>query len=124
MINHTQNNNHFSQILHQAKAILTGASQIFPCELIDLSLKGCLLRFEAPWVEPLEEIFTLEIKLPDNINITMQVSVTHVVANNASFKCEHIGSDSISQLHRLVKDNLADRDILERELLELSDLNK
>ncbi|MCK5191279.1 MAG: PilZ domain-containing protein [Methylococcales bacterium] len=120
----TNDKYYFHRLFHHAKATLNSESRSYPCKIIDISLKGCLLRFDTPWTEPLEDIYSLKFELPDDINIDMQLSVTHVIANDASFKCEHIDRDSISQLHRLVKLNLGDTDILERDLLALSGLEQ
>ncbi len=116
----TNDKRHFHRIFYNADATLSSESSSQSCKLIDISLKGCLLRFEAPWTEPLDSLYSLNLQLSDDVSISMQVSVAHVVGNNAGFKCEHIDIDSISQLRRLVELNLGDSDILERDLLALT----
>ena len=116
----TNDKYHFHRLFHQVKATLNSESHSYPCEIVDISLKGCLLRFDTPWIEPLEDIYNLKVELSDDISIDMLLSVTHVIANDASFKCEHIDDDSISQLHRFVKLNLGNSEVLERDLLALS----
>jgi hypothetical protein len=111
---------HFHRILYNSEATVTNETDSLSCTVIDLSLKGCLLRFQSPWAEPLEKIYTLELQLSNDISITMQISVSHVIGNDAGFKCEHIDIDSISQLRRLVELNLGDSEILERDLLALT----
>jgi hypothetical protein len=49
----------------------------------------------------------------------MALTVSHVVDNNAGFKCKHIDMDSITELWRLVELNLGDNDLLKRDLLAL-----
>ena len=110
----------FHRIFYNADVTLASESETQTCKLVDISLKGCLLKFETPWTNNLEDIYTLNLQLSDNVSITMQVSVAHVVGNEAGFKCEHIDIDSISQLRRLVELNLGDSDILERDLLALT----
>ncbi len=115
----------FHRIFYNADASLLNIdsdSQVVPCKLVDISLKGCLLKFESPWSAPLENVYTLNLQLSEEIKINMQVSVSHVIANEVGFKCEHIDIDSISQLRRLVELNLGDSDILERDILALSEL--
>jgi len=112
----------FHRIFYNSNVTLSGETNSLSCKLVDISLKGCLLRFEEPWTAPLEDLYTLELELSDEIKITMQVSVTHVIGTDAGFKCEHIDIDSISQLRRLVELNLGDSDLLERDLLALTDL--
>ncbi|MCK4842096.1 MAG: PilZ domain-containing protein [Methylococcales bacterium] len=118
----TSNNRHFHRIFYNSDVILKGESKSIPCKLIDISLKGCLLRFDEPWTEPLERLYTLELQLSEDRFIYMQVSVSHVINCNAGFKCEHIDIDSISQLRRLVELNLGDSEMLERDLLALTEL--
>lgn len=113
----------FHRILYQAAATLRGNGHIHDCKILDLSLKGCLLLFDVPWNEDPEHLYTLILKLSDNIDIKMEVSVSHVIGNEAGFKCEHIDIDSISQLRRLIELNLGDSALLERDMLALSELD-
>ena len=120
-VDKTENKRHFHRIIYNAEATLSGNHASHSCNIIDLSLKGCLLRFEQPWSDPLEELYTLTLQLSDSVNIKMEVSVSHVIGNEVGFKCEHIDIDSISQLRRLVELNLGDNTLLERDLLALSE---
>jgi hypothetical protein len=49
----------------------------------------------------------------------MNLSISHVIGNEAGFKCEHIDLDSISTLRRMVELNLGDSTLLERDLIAL-----
>lgn len=111
----------FHRIFYHAQAVLEGAETSYICNIVDLSLKGCLLEFPQPWAGSLETLYTLTLKLSDEISIVMEASVAHVVGNQVGFKCEHIDIDSISRLRRLVELNLGDSELLERELAALSD---
>jgi hypothetical protein len=113
---------HFHRIFYNAEATLNSETNSLPCKVIDISLQGCLVRFNNAWTEPLENIYTLKLQLSEEISIEMQVSVTHVIGNDAGFKCEHIDIDSISQLRRLVELNLGDSKMLERDLLALTEI--
>lgn len=112
----------FHRIFFAAGAILEGPGTRYPCNIVDLSLKGCLLNFAEPWSDSLEPLYKLTLDLTDEISIVMEVSVSHVVGNQVGFKCEHIDIDSICRLRRLVELNLGDSDLLERELAALSEL--
>ncbi len=116
----SEDKRHFHRILYNAQAELTGSQAVYRCKILDLSLHGCLLQFEQPWTDLLEKIYTLTLNLSDTVSIKMEVSVSHVIGNEAGFKCEHIDIDSISQLRRLVELNLGDSTLLERDLLALS----
>ncbi len=115
---------HFHRIFYNADVTLSNELDTHSCQLVDISLKGCLLRFETPWTQPLEDTFTLNLQLSDEVSINMQVSIAHIVGNDAGFKCEHIDIDSISQLRRLVELNLGNSDLLERDLLALTTSSK
>lgn len=115
---------HFYRIFYNSEATLTSDTNSLTCKVIDLSLKGCLLRFDTPWTDSLENIYTLKLQLSEDISISMQISVSHVIGNDAGFKCEHIDIESISQLRRLVELNLGDSQMLERDLLALTNLNE
>jgi len=122
----TENNEqrHFHRIFYQAQVILSNESTQWPCELIDISLHGCLLRFDKHWVQNnLDTLYTLTLELSEETMITMSVSVSHIMTNEVGFKCEHIDLDSISTLRRLVELNLGDNHLLERDLLALSQAN-
>jgi len=112
-------NRHFHRILYTAEAILSCEEKTWHCEIIDLSLKGCLLRFELPWEEDPEKLYTLTLRLSEQVQIKMELTATHVVGNKVGFKCEHIDIDSISELRRLVELNLGSIALLERDLLSL-----
>jgi hypothetical protein len=111
----------FHRIFYHAQAVLEGSETRHLCQIVDLSLKGCLLTFTQPWSDSLEALYTLTLDLTEEISITMEVSVAHVVGHQVGFKCEHIDIDSISRLRRLVELNLGDSELLERELTALSD---
>lgn len=118
----TEDKRRFHRIFYNAEAVLSGAETRYPCHIIDISLKGCLLAFAQPWSGPLDSLYTLTLKLSDEAGIVMDVSVAHVIGNKVGFKSEHIDIDSISCLRRLVELNLGDSELLERELAVLSDL--
>jgi hypothetical protein len=115
----TPDNRQYHRILYKAEATLSSEEKIWPCTITDLSLKGCLLHFDFPWVEDPEKIYILTLDLSEQVQTKMALSVSHVVGNKAGFKCEHIDMDSITELRRLVELNLGDSDLLKRDLLAL-----
>lgn len=115
-----KDNRHFHRILYKADATLNCDNKTWLCEVIDLSLKGCLLGFDFAWKEDLEKTYTLTLQLSEHHQIQMQLSIAHVIGNTAGFKCSHIDLDSISQLRRLVELNLGDSNLLERDLQALA----
>lgn len=121
MTNINNDKRHFHRIFYNADITLSNESVTLSCKLIDISLKGCLLRFDTDWTGPLEDLYTLSLTLSNEVGITMQASVAHVIGTDVGFKCEHIDIDSISQLRHLVELNLGDHELLERDLLALAE---
>lgn len=113
----------YHRIFYNAESLLDSDDKTWPCQIIDLSLKGCLLRFDTSWRENPEKIYTLTLNLSDEIKVMMVLSISHVIDNNVGFKCEHIDIESITALRRLVELNLGDSQLLERDLLALAEGN-
>ena len=117
----TEEHRKFSRIPFDTNIHLVSAEGSWDCKLLDISLKGMLAAMPTNWHSKIGAHYLAEM-LTDNdeATIRMEVSVKHIEANHAGFRCEHIDLDSISHLRRLVELNLGDPDILERELSELS----
>jgi hypothetical protein len=111
----------FSRIPFDTTIHLVSAEGSWDCQLLDISLKGMLAKMPTSWHSKIGDHYLAEM-LTDNdeASIRMEVSVMHIEANHAGFRCEHIDLDSITHLRRLVELNLGNPDILERELTELS----
>lgn len=118
-----RNHRNFHRFFYNAEAKLISGENAYPCEIVDLSLKGCLLAFDHSWQGHSDHPYKLILKLSDEVSIIMEVSAVHTVGNRVGFRCEHIDIDSMSNLRRLVELNLGNSELLERELAGLSDLN-
>jgi len=89
-------------------------------QLIDISLKGALIKKPESWSAGVGDTGQLRIVLSDNISaISMDIKVAHVENDHVGFHCEHIDIDSITHLRRLVELNLGDTELLEREFSAL-----
>jgi hypothetical protein len=109
----------FKRISFDAKTELTQGGKSWPVHLIDLSLKGLLIERPSPWLGDPDKPFIVDIHLNVDIDVQMEVRLTHDDHNHLGFVCEHIGLDSVTHLRRLIELNLADHDELERELAAL-----
>ncbi|SER58649.1 PilZ domain-containing protein [Pseudomonas sp. NFACC02] len=109
----------FKRISFDAKTELTQGPKTWPVHLIDLSLKGLLIERPSPWLGNPDEPFIVDIHLNVDIDVQMEVRLTHDDHNHLGFVCEHIGLDSVTHLRRLIELNLADHDEMERELAAL-----
>jgi hypothetical protein len=109
----------FKRISFDAKTELTQGDKSWAVHLIDLSLKGLLIERPSPWLGNRAKPFIVDIHLNVDIDVQMEVRLTHDDHNHLGFVCEHIGLDSVTHLRRLIELNLADHDELERELAAL-----
>lgn len=119
----TVNRRQFSRIHFEAEAYLSLSGHQIAVELLDLSLKGALIR-------PINEGFIqsgsegrLEIRLDDGETVIgMDTTVVHHHAPFYGLACRGIDLDSVTHLRRLVALNLGDEALLEREIGLLSSI--
>ncbi|MBI5461003.1 MAG: FHA domain-containing protein [Gammaproteobacteria bacterium] len=109
----------FTRIPFDAAAVLAKDGKEWPCELIDLSLKGALIGQPDNWNGHANEDYRLTLTLDDDVRIQMDVSVAHIGNRHVGLVCKDIDLDSITHLRRLVELNLGDATLLERELMAL-----
>lgn len=88
-------------------------------ELIDISLKGALLKVPSGWPGRVDDGCQLKLKLTEGNAIVMRGRVAHVRGRRVGLFCESIDLDSITHLRRLVELNSGDPALLERELAAL-----
>jgi len=113
----TSNRRQFSRVHFESEARLYLPSGEFAVEVLDLSLKGALLRPESAAFIAVGSKCTLKIRLDDQgTMIRMECTVVHCEAGLYGLSCREIDLDSITHLRRLVALNLGDESLLEREL--------
>ena len=111
----------YQKLLLTFKAIITCEEFEWPCEIIDISLHGCLLRFKNTWEQHnIEAIYTLTLQASETVEIIMNLSIKHVIDNEVGFKCEHIDIDNSSLLRHLFASNSTASKLLARDLIELT----
>ncbi|NUU34273.1 PilZ domain-containing protein [Pseudomonas sp. C2B4] len=116
MSEHPADRRRFKRIAFDAKTELSQGEYIWPVKLIDLSLKGLLIERPEPWLGNPQEDFFVDIHLSEDIDIEMDVQLTHEDNGQLGFVCRHISLESIERLRRLIEFNLGDPQELEREL--------
>ena len=110
----------YSRIAFHAPAQLVLASGALDVVVLDLSLKGALIRLPADTALQDGAICRLHVNLDQgNDQISMEARTTHVGGGNAGLLCLVIDIDSATHLRRLVELNLGDPALLERELSAL-----
>ncbi|WNF54888.1 PilZ domain-containing protein [Pseudomonas sp. SG20052] len=106
----------FKRIAFDARTELSQGEFIWPVKLIDLSLKGLLIEKPEPWLGNPDWHFLVDIHLNEDVEIKMDVMLTHDDHGQLGFVCKHISLESIERLRRLIEFNLGDPKELEREL--------
>jgi hypothetical protein len=106
----------FTRVTFPAEARLHAGGGVLGCELLDISLKGALIRRPVGWTASLGEPVILEIPISPESGIRMEARVTHLEADRAGIVCHHLDLDSAAHLRRLIELNLGDEAQLHREL--------
>ena len=112
-----QNRRQFSRVLFSTPALLKFDNHQYPCKLLDVSLNGALITKCEAFNGSKNADATVHFTLPQSdIEMSMHVNICHIQENHIGLKCHHIDIDSITYLKRLVELNLADDELLHREL--------
>lgn len=109
----------FVRIPFNAHTELRQGGQRWPVELIDLSLKGMLVKRPRAWEPDPAQNFEAVVHLDEEVKVEMLVGLRHEESARLGFACLYIDVDSMTHLHRLVELNLADGTEMMRELREL-----
>jgi hypothetical protein len=107
----------FSRVNFDVDAELITTQEHLSVQVLDLSLKGALLRLPDHCVVVLGTPCLLKVMLADKESrISMAGEVTHVEGDHAGVLCRSIDIESITHLRRLIEINLGDASLVEREL--------
>jgi hypothetical protein len=109
--------------LDRVASVLDDQGHNHACTLVDISLKGALLAPNELWDCRKGDHVGVNIKLDDmgDSTIRMAGEVAHVEAGQVGIECHRMDLDSATLLRRVVELNLADPDLLERELQAMID---
>lgn len=116
----TEQRRHFSRIPFHGNAHLLIGVDEWPCEVLDLSLKGALISIDTALPDsPPDERCLLELQLADGVVVRMEGDIVHREASHLGLACRDIDLDSITHLRRLLELNLGDAALLQREFSAL-----
>ena len=112
----------FHRISFDAECELHWQDEVWVSEVLDISLKGVLVKRPEGWNVPLKQPCEVIIHLDDHeTGIVMAVELRHIDKERLGFKCQYIDLESATHLKRLVELNLGDQALLEREFAHLID---
>ena len=110
----------FSRILYLTMADLVQGEKKLRPQLVDISLQGALLIRPDDWESNDDKEYSLSFVLSgSDIEIKMQVMLTHEASKKLGFYCHHIDIDSATHLKRMIELNVGDEELLHRELEQL-----
>lgn len=113
------NRRRFTRISFDAWTEIQQDDRRWNTTLIDLSLKGLLVKEPENWPLKTNGVFHVTIRLDPSITIEMKVTHVHSEKHHIGFQCESIDLESISHLRRIVELNMGSTELLERELHSL-----
>ncbi len=115
-----QGHRHFSRVPFFAQVSLQIHNQNVHVELLDIALKGALVRAIASLDLALNEKCRLVLPLVSGgESITMGGKIAHLEGGNIGIACDDIDLQSLTQLRRLLELNTGDADLMDRELKQL-----
>lgn len=114
----------FSRVAFNAEAELITTEQQLQAQVLDLSLKGALLRLPDGAKSDCGAPCLLKVSLGGSgasggTIIAMAGEITHVEGDLVGVLCRSIDIESITHLRRLIEMNLGDAALLERDLKAL-----
>ncbi len=109
----------FSRVTFDAVVTVSQEDQKFTAQLVDISLNGVLITTPHKYELRTDRPCSIAVRLSQDVNIAMQVSLVHSSSQTLGFHCTSIDMDSMTHLRRLVESNLPGESASERVLNEL-----
>jgi hypothetical protein len=109
---------HHARIQFDGEAQLITTAGRATVHLVDVSLKGALVKLPAGAQLESGEPCLLSLQLGE-VRIRMAAEIVHLADQEAGLRCAVIDLESISHLRRLVEMNLGNPKLVERELRAL-----
>ena len=107
----------FTRIAFDASARLIRGDSDWSTQLLDISLKGALVKLPNDSNLQSNDPVTLYLLLSDEeTEIRMEGHVAHVEQEHVGMVCDHLDVDSASHLRRIVELNTGNEALLEREI--------
>jgi hypothetical protein len=109
----------FSRITFHRPALLEAIGRGVEAEVLDLSLKGALVKVPPAYAHGKGVPARLVVRLGGDVEIRMEGEIAHREGDHVGFRCDEVDLESIQHLRRFVELNLGDDDLLHRELAAL-----
>lgn len=115
----TDERRQFKRVDFKTQVELSQQEHYWQTELLDISLRGLLLKPGVPEVFDVTQPIVAKVILSNSTTITMDTVIAHQSELHLGLSCIAIDVQSISHLKRLMALNLGDAAEPERELIDL-----
>lgn len=113
-------NRRFSRIPFHTSSLLRHGNQEVSTDLLDISLKGALVRKHTSWTPTQGDADQLTLQLGSSeFVIRADVELMHVGEDCLGYRFKMLDLDSIIHLRRLMELNMGDATLVERELHQM-----
>jgi hypothetical protein len=109
----------FTRFQFDGQARIFSSTAMWETEVIDLSLRGVLMRRPDNFDGKTGNNYRIELRLAGSAIISMAVTLANQSADTLGLRAEHLDWNSFLHLKRLIELNLGDSDSLYRELSAL-----
>lgn len=121
----------FVRIDYRTPASLTGPHGTDGVEVVDLSMRGALLRVPSEWEYDSEPLYRLRVDLTgeplsgsdggEEDILTMDLRLAHHSTPEpmVGFECQRIDVDSLTLLRELIERHCGDPELVHRDLVQL-----
>lgn len=115
----------FKRVFFESFARISDDNVSWPTQVMDLSLKGALVKQPEGYVSKPDHSIVLEIVLMPETSIFMECRVVYASGVTMGLECYHIDIESMTHLKRLIELNSDESEfILSRDLRNLSEIEE
>lgn len=110
----------YSRIPFHADVLLHVDAGTIKVHLVDIALKGALVRTDTPVTLALNKPCRLVLPLADSgEGVVMTGRIVHLDQSHIGIACENMDLTSLTRLRRLIELNTGDTELMDRELTHL-----
>ena len=111
---------HFSRVPFRAEVSLHLHDRTIAVHLVDIALKGALVKVVPPQTLALQEKCRLVLPMAeDGEGVEMNGKIVHLEGDHVGIECQDIDIVSLTRLRRLIELNTGDAELMNRDLANL-----
>jgi hypothetical protein len=106
----------YHRVPFDGQARLYSSTSMWDTEVVDLSLRGALVKTPEGWNGKSGMNLRLELRLPGMVVISMGVLAANVTDTHIGLRVERLDFDSFSHLKRMIELNVGDAAAIAKEI--------